>query len=217
MTGETMNGMADNGFDPSTAYPGYGMAGAYMPMGQQPMGVPSAQPQSQPQAQPMPAAMQAQPQMAPMAQMGLPPLMLGTYTPKIDAKGRMALPAKLRSQLGTGLVMARGQERCVYLLPAMEFRRIAMQIQRTSMGDKAARDYLRVFLSGAVDQDPDKQGRVLVPQMLRDYANLGDDIVVIGVGTRAEIWNREAWEAYLADKEQGYADIADDVLPEVGL
>ena len=148
--------------------------------------------------------------------MALPPLLLGTYTPKIDAKGRMALPAKLRSQLGAGLVMARGQERCVYLLPQSEFRRIAIQIQHTSMGDKAARDYLRVFLSGAVDQDPDKQGRVLVPQMLRDYANLGDDIVVIGVGTRAEIWNREAWERYLNEKEQGYADIADDVLPVVG-
>ena len=130
---------------------------------------------------------------------GLPPLLLGTYTPKIDAKGRMALPAKFRSQLGSGMVMARGQERCVYLLPQSEFRRIA----------------LRVFLSGAVDQEPDKQGRVLVPQMLRDYANLESDIVVIGVGTRAEIWNKQAWEDYLAEKEQGYSDIADDVLPAV--
>ena len=155
---------------------------------------------------------------------GLPPLLLGTYTPKIDAKGRMALPAKFRSQLGPGMVMARGQERCVYLLPQSEFRRIALQIQRTSMGNKAARDYLRVFLSGAVDQEPDRQGRVLVPgkkserefpQMLRDYANLGSDIVVIGVGTRAEIWNKQAWEEYLAEQEQGYSDIADDVLPAV--
>ncbi|KFI53908.1 MraZ family transcriptional regulator [Bifidobacterium biavatii DSM 23969] len=146
----------------------------------------------------------------------LPPLLLGTYTPKIDSKGRLALPAKLRSQLGPGLIMARGQERCVYLLPQAEFRRIAMQIQRTSLGDKAARDYLRVFLSGAVDQEPDKQGRVLVPQMLRDYANLGTDVVVIGVGTRAEIWNSKAWEEYLAAQEQGYADMADDVLPAVG-
>lgn len=146
---------------------------------------------------------------------GLPPLLLGTYTPKIDAKGRVALPAKFRSQLGQGLVMARGQERCVYLLPFDEFRRIASQIQRTSMGNKAAREYLRVFLSGAVDQEPDKQGRVVVPQMLRDYANLGSDIVVIGVGTRAELWNKDAWESYLAQKEEGYSDIADDVLPEV--
>ena len=146
---------------------------------------------------------------------GLPPLLLGTYTPKIDAKGRVALPAKFRSQLGQGLVMARDQERCVYLLPFAEFRRIASQIQRTSVGNKAAREYLRVFLSGAVDQEPDKQGRVVVPQMLRDYANLGSDIVVIGVGTRAELWNKDAWESYLAQKEEGYSDIADDVLPEV--
>ena len=146
---------------------------------------------------------------------GLPPLLLGTYTPKIDAKGRMALPAKFRSQLGQGLVMARGQVRCVYLLPFDEFRRIASQIQRVSVGNKAAREYLRVFLSGAVDQQPDKQGRVLVPQMLRDYANLGSDVVVIGVGTRAELWNKDTWESYLAEKEEGYSDIADDVLPEV--
>ncbi|WP_223849750.1 division/cell wall cluster transcriptional repressor MraZ [Bifidobacterium vespertilionis] len=143
----------------------------------------------------------------------LPPLLLGTYTPKIDVKGRMALPAKFRSQLGAGLVMARGQERCVYLLPISEFRRVAAQIQRTSLGNKAAREYLRVFLSGATDEVPDKQGRVLVPQMLRDYADLGDDIVVIGVGTRAEVWNRAAWEEYLKEKEEAYSDIADDVLP----
>lgn len=231
MAGETVNGMQEEGFGPAQSgqgyagyqgypYPGYPMYPAMGMPGQMPMGQGAAMPGAQAPAEgaspvaPQPAAAATPAQPAPM---GLPPLMLGTYTPKIDAKGRMALPAKMRAQLGTGLVMARGQERCVYLLPAMEFRRIAMQIQRTSMGDKAARDYLRVFLSGAVDQDPDKQGRVLVPQMLRDYANLGSDIVVIGVGTRAEIWNREAWESYLADKEQGYADIADDVLPEVGL
>ena len=101
------------------------------------------------------------------------------------------------------------------LLPFDEFRRIASQIQRVSVGNKAAREYLRVFLSGAVDQQPDKQGRVLVPQMLRDYANLGSDVVVIGVGTRAELWNKDTWESYLAEKEEGYSDIADDVLPEV--
>lgn len=145
----------------------------------------------------------------------MPPMLLGTYTPKIDAKGRVALPAKMRAQLGRGMVMARGQERCVYVLPQREFRRIAMQMQKTSMGSRAAREYLRMFLSGAVDQDPDKQGRVLIPQMLRDYAGLGDEIVIIGVGTRAEIWNKQAWEDYLTTHEQGYADITSDVLPEL--
>ena len=145
----------------------------------------------------------------------LAPILLGTYTPKIDDKGRVALPAKFRAQLGSGFVMARGQERCVYVLPMTEFQRMTTQIQRTSMSNKSARDYLRVFLSGAVDEEPDKQGRIVVPTMLRDYASLGNEIVVIGVGTRAEIWNKSAWEAYLADREQGYADIADDVLPAV--
>ncbi|WEV59992.1 division/cell wall cluster transcriptional repressor MraZ [Bifidobacterium sp. ESL0728] len=152
----------------------------------------------------------------PMAAASQPePLLLGTYTPKIDQKGRMALPAKMRAQLGEGMVMARGQEKCVYLLPQTEFRRIAARIQRASMGNKATRSYLRVFLSGAVEGEPDKQGRVLVPQNLRTYAGLGSDIVVIGVGTRAEIWNKESWDAYLADQEEGYSDIADDVLPAV--
>ncbi len=143
------------------------------------------------------------------------PVLLGTYTPKIDDKGRVALPAKFRAQLGEGFVMARGQEHCVYVLPMVEFQRITTQIQRSSMSNKSARDYLRVFLSGAVDEQPDKQGRIVVPPMLRDYASLGNEIVVIGVGTRAEIWNKSAWEAYLSDREQGYADIADDVLPAV--
>ncbi len=142
-------------------------------------------------------------------------LLLGTYAPKIDAKGRVALPAKFRSQLGQGCVLARGQERCIYLLPFGEFRRIAVQIQRTSLSNKAARNYLRVFLSGAVDQEPDKQGRVILPSILRDYAHIDKDIVIIGVGTRAEIWNKADWDAYLAEQEDGYSDIADDVLPEV--
>ncbi|MEK0306868.1 division/cell wall cluster transcriptional repressor MraZ [Bifidobacterium favimelis] len=146
---------------------------------------------------------------------GLPPLLLGTYTPKMDAKGRMALPAKFRNQLGAGLVMARGQERCIYLLPINEFRRLAVQIQHTSMGDRSAREYLRVFLSGAVDQEPDRQGRILIPPMLREYAHLDGDVAVIGVGTRAEIWDAKTWQEYLADKEEGYSDIADDVLPAV--
>lgn len=147
----------------------------------------------------------------------LPPLLLGTYTPKVDAKGRVALPAKFRSQLGSGFVLARGQERCVYLLPASEFRRMAGQIQRASLGNKATRDYLRVFLSGAVDQEPDKQGRVVIPPMLRDYAHLSKEIVVIGVGTRAEIWDADAWNSYLANQEDGYSEIADDVLPPMEL
>lgn len=145
----------------------------------------------------------------------LPPMMLGTYAPKFDAKGRMALPAKFRPILGKGVVLTRGQERCVYLLPFREFRRMTAQLYRVSVSNKEARDYSRVLMSGASDQIPDKQGRILVSPQLRSYAQLTDDIVVIGVGSRAEIWNKSNWEEYLASREQGYADAEDDILPAV--
>ena len=112
---------------------------------------------------------------------GLPPLLLGTYTPKIDAKGRMALPAKIPLPAGAGPGHGPRPGRCVYLLPFDEFSTYRLADSACVGGKQAAREYLRVFLSGAVDQQPDKQGRVLVPQMLRDYANLGSDVVVIGV------------------------------------
>ncbi len=145
----------------------------------------------------------------------LPPMLLGTYTPKIDAKGRIALPAKFRTILGKGVVLTRGQERCIYLLPFREFRRMAVQLQRTSVSNKEARDYSRVLMSGASDQVPDKQGRVLVPPQLREYAHLNSDIVIIGVGSRAEIWDANSWEEYLVSKEQGYSDVENDILPVV--
>lgn len=149
------------------------------------------------------------------ASLALSSMLLGTYTPKMDAKGRMALPAKMRTQLTEGMVVTRGQEHCVYILPRAEFERIAVRIQRTSLGNKAAREYLRIFLSGAVEQTPDSQGRIVIPPMLRDYAKLSKNIVVIGVGSRAEIWDQQAWDAYLAEHEQGYADVANDVLDEL--
>lgn len=149
--------------------------------------------------------------------LALQSLLLGTYTPRLDAKGRVALPAKMRERLTDGLVMARGQERCIYLLPPAEFQRMVMRLQRNALGSRVSREYMRIFLSGAVEQEPDKQGRVLIPQMLRDYARLGGDIVIIGVGTRAEIWDRQAWDGYLAANEQDYADVANDVLEELEL
>lgn len=139
---------------------------------------------------------------------------LGTYTPRLDDKGRLILPAKFRSQLASGLVMTRGQERCLFVFPVEEFRRMHEQLRRAPVTSKQARDYLRVFLSGASDELPDKQGRVSIPPMLRTYAGLDRDVTVIGAGTRVEIWDAAAWDTYLADQESGYADTAQEVFPE---
>lgn len=138
---------------------------------------------------------------------------LGTYTPRLDDKGRLILPAKFRSQLASGLVMTRGQERCIFVFPLDEFRRIHEQLRTAPVTSKQARDYLRVFLSGASDEVPDKQGRVSIPQMLRTYAGLDRDVAVIGAGTRVEIWDAQAWERYLAEQESDYADVAEEVFP----
>ncbi|QIK84902.1 division/cell wall cluster transcriptional repressor MraZ [Sanguibacter sp. HDW7] len=140
-------------------------------------------------------------------------MLLGTYTPRLDDKGRLLLPAKFRGQLASGLVMTRGQERCLYLLPMEEFRRMYEQIRLAPVTSKQSRDYLRVLLSGASDEIPDKQGRISIPAPLREYASLDRDLAVIGMGTRVEIWDGPTWESYLAEQESGYADTAEEVLP----
>jgi MraZ protein len=140
-------------------------------------------------------------------------MFLGTYTPRLDDKGRLILPAKFRGALAPGLVMTRGQERCLFLLPLEEFRRMHDQIRQAPVTSKQARDYLRVFLSGASDELPDKQGRISIPPALRTYAGLDRDVAVIGAGTRVEIWDLASWESYLAEQEAGYADTAEEVFP----
>lgn len=139
---------------------------------------------------------------------------LGTFTPRLDDKGRLILPAKFRPHFATGLVMTRGQERCLFLLPPAEFQRHVEAFSSAPITRKDGRDYLRVFLSGASDEVPDKQGRISIPPILRAYAGLDREVAVIGVGTRAEVWDLQAWERYLAEQESGYADTGEEVFPD---
>jgi MraZ protein len=98
---------------------------------------------------------------------------LGTHSPRLDEKGRIILPAKFREELASGLVLTRGQERCIYVFSEAEFGRVHEQMREAPISSKQARDYIRVFLSGASDEVPDKQGRVTIPPALREYAGLG--------------------------------------------
>ncbi|WP_277455180.1 division/cell wall cluster transcriptional repressor MraZ [Janibacter sp. DB-40] len=140
-------------------------------------------------------------------------MFLGTHTPRLDDKGRLFLPAKFRDKLAGGLVMTRGQERCLYVFPMEEFVKVTQKFQEAPTSSKAARDYMRVFLSGASDEIPDKQGRVTVPAALRDYAGLDRDCTVIGAGSRVEVWDTAAWNEYLASTEQAFADQSEEVIP----
>jgi MraZ protein len=145
--------------------------------------------------------------------MEVPEMFLGTHTPRLDDKGRMILPAKFREQLEAGVVVTRGQEHCLYVFPAAEFERLAEQLRLAPVTSKQARDYLRVFLSGASDEAVDKQGRVSIPSVLRSYAGLDRDCAVIGAGQRIEIWDLQAWERYLEEQEQAFAEQAEEVIP----
>jgi MraZ protein len=138
---------------------------------------------------------------------------LGTHTPRLDDKGRLFLPAKFRDRLASGLVVTRGQERCLYVFPMDEFVRVAETMRNAPVTSKVVRDYLRVFLSGASDEIPDKQGRVTVPSTLREYAGLTRDCTVIGAGSRVELWDTNAWNTYLASTEQAFADQSEEVIP----
>jgi MraZ protein len=110
-------------------------------------------------------------------------------------------------------VITKGQERCLYVFPTPEFGRIAAQLREQPMTNKAARAYSRVFFASAHDEVPDKQGRVTIPGHLREYAGLSRELVVIGASTRVEIWDKQAWETYLAESEDDFADIEEGVLP----
>jgi MraZ protein len=140
---------------------------------------------------------------------------LGTHSPRLDEKGRLFLPAKFRDELAEGVVITKGQERCLYVFPMAEFRRVTEAMSQAPVTQKTVRDYSRVFFASASDEVPDKQGRITVPPALREYAGLTRDCVVIGANTRVEVWDAAAWETYLADREQVFADLTEEVLPGV--
>ena len=142
-------------------------------------------------------------------------MFLGTHTPRLDDKGRLALPARFRPDLEAGLVITKGQERCLFAFPMAEFERITESLRTAPVTAKAVRDYSRVFFASASDEVPDKQGRVTIPQGLRDYAALQRDCVVIGANTRLEIWDAVAWQAYEADQNEAFSAASEEVLPGV--
>jgi MraZ protein len=142
-------------------------------------------------------------------------MFLGTHTPRLDEKGRLILPAKYRDELAEGVVITKGQERCLYVWPLAEFTRVTEAMRDAPVTGKGLRDYSRVLFASASDEVPDKQGRITVPPALRSYAGLERDCVVIGANTRMEIWDADSWETYLANQEESFSDASEEVLPGI--
>ena len=142
-------------------------------------------------------------------------MFLGTYTPRLDDKGRLALPARFRPELEGGLVICKGQDRCLFVFPTAEFSRFTQALRDAPVTDRRVRDYGRVLFASASNENTDGQGRITVPVPLRAYAGLAKDCVVIGANSRIEIWDATAWQDYLDGTEQAFADVTEEVLPGV--
>ena len=142
-------------------------------------------------------------------------MFFGTYTPKLDEKGRLFLPAKFRDQLTEGLVVTRGQERCLTIWSTEDFGRLTDRLREAPVTNKGTRDYVRMLFAAASQEVPDKQGRISIPGSLREYASLTKDVVVIGSMNRIEIWDPTAWTTYSEEQEQKFSELSDEDFPGI--
>ena len=140
-------------------------------------------------------------------------MFIGTYDHSLDPKGRVILPRKFRDELGPDMVFTKGIERCLYVFPLAEFEAFANKLRSLPLTERPSRDFVRVFVAGASQETADSQGRVVIPQALRDYAGLTKDCVVIGAVNRLEIWDAQRWQRYQEEHEDDYAQAQEEVLP----
>lgn len=138
-------------------------------------------------------------------------MLLGEFRHSLDAKGRVFLPARWREELADGVVITKGLERCLWILPKARFEELAEQVQTLSVTRKRNRDYERILFSGASEEEIDRQGRVTIPPSLREYGSLAREVVVVGARRRAEIWDRAAWNDYRSNLESQYEQIAEEL------
>jgi len=135
-------------------------------------------------------------------------MFLGRYAHSLDAKGRLAVPARFRDALAEGVVLTRGIDRCLALYPMATWLPLAERVSALPITDPDARNFRRMVFAEAIDVDLDAQGRVLVPPELRRYAGLEREALVVGVNTAIEIWSPERWAAVESVMEEDGAAIA---------
>ena len=139
-------------------------------------------------------------------------MLKGEYSHNIDAKGRLIIPAKFRDDLGEHFVITKGMENCLYVYPEDQWNEFEAKLNALpTTTDKKARALAYFFQGSAADGDLDKQGRTLIPSNLREFAQLGKEVVFIGMGKRAEIWDKARWEEKNAEVEMSIEDIASDM------
>ena len=143
-------------------------------------------------------------------------MLIGEYKHLLDPKKRLAIPAKLRKEVGERAVLTRGLENCLFLFAMNVWEEFAAKLSALPMGQKDSRGFARLLLSGAAEVELDQLGRILIPENLREYAWLQKAVMVVGVGKRLEIWDAAKWSAYKKDIEKNGDQIAEK-LGEIGM
>lgn len=136
-------------------------------------------------------------------------MLIGEYTHSIDPKKRVALPSKFRGELGTRVVVTRGLDQCLFVYSLSVWESLAAKLGTLPIGESATRSFIRMLLSGAVDVEIDGQGRILIPDYLKDYAGLGKEATIVGLFNRVEVWNSDRWNSYRNASEKNTDEIAE--------
>ena len=142
-------------------------------------------------------------------------MLSGDFNHSIDAKGRLIIPAKFREALGENFVITKGMDNCLFVYPPNEWKELEEKIKSLPLTNKSARDFKRFMLGSAIEGILDKQGRVLIPPSLREFAKLEKDVVLVGVLDKVEIWDKAKWDESNAIVEENIEDITSN-MEELG-
>ena len=143
-------------------------------------------------------------------------MLMGEYNHSLDAKGRVILPADFRVELGESFIITKGLDNCLFIYPQSEWEQLSVKLRQLPLAKTEARAFVRFFFAGARQVELDKQGRFLIPAILRQHASLKKDAVLIGVSNRIEVWSKDEWLKYNEEITPSVSAIAE-TLAELGI
>ena len=146
-----------------------------------------------------------------MAKGGTVIMFMGENSHTIDAKGRIIVPAKFRESLGDNIVVTKGLDNCLFVYTSEDWRKFEEKLRTLPLTNKDARKFTRFFLAGAAEMEIDKQGRILIPSVLREFAALEKDVVLVGVGSRIEIWDKARWNESISIYDDDMEEVAENM------
>lgn len=146
-----------------------------------------------------------------MAKGGTVIMFMGEYSHTIDAKGRIIVPAKFRESIGNNFVVTKGLDNCLFVYTSEDWRKFEEKLRTLPLTNKDARKFTRFFLAGAAEMEIDKQGRILIPSVLREFAALEKDVVLVGVGSRIEIWDKASWNESISIYDDDMEEVAENM------